>query len=212
MSDEATTPTQGSFDELLTEIGADLNKALPKDPKDGDTAEDDKNIAEAAGDADTNPHAEDDDEAPGEMKKSFTIKLESGEEIEAVDGAELIKSLTARVEKSEAGVGALLREVTKVAVAQGEMIKSLRDDVAKLADAGKGRKAVVSVAEKPAPKAEELTKSDAGQISGEEFMAKALSAQTAGRLTSVQVATAEAYINAGQVPPRDIVAAVMTDA
>jgi hypothetical protein len=47
------------------------------------------------------------------------------------------------------------------------------------------------------------------QMTGPEFMAKAMGAQTAGRLTSIQVATAEACINASKPPPRDIIAAVI---
>ena len=48
----------------------------------------------------------------------------------------------------------------------------------------------------------------AARLAGEEFMAKALAAQAAGRITGTQVATAEAYINSNQAPPRDIVQAV----
>jgi len=51
----------------------------------------------------------------------------------------------------------------------------------------------------------------AARLAGEEFMAKALSAQAAGRITGVQVAIAEAYINAKQAPPREIVQAVLAN-
>jgi hypothetical protein len=44
---------------------------------------------------------------------------------------------------------------------------------------------------------------------GDDFMAKALSAQTAGRINGTQVAIAESHINAGKAPPKDIIAAVL---
>lgn len=46
-------------------------------------------------------------------------------------------------------------------------------------------------------------------MSGEEFLAKALEAQRAGRLTGAQVGAAEIAINAGRVPPASIVRAVL---
>jgi hypothetical protein len=49
------------------------------------------------------------------------------------------------------------------------------------------------------------------QEAGREFMAKAMAVNAAGRLTSTQVAIAEAHINAGKAPPRDIIAAVIGD-
>jgi hypothetical protein len=198
--------TKGSFDALLEEIGADLNKALPaaeaeKDPK----AEGAEDGAKAEG--------EEGDTAEGaDIAKSFEITLENGDKIQAVDGASLIKSLVGRIEKNEGAVLTVLGDARKVIVAQGELIKSLATDVAALKDTGKGRRTVLTIAEKPAATAEVLAKSEVdGGMSGDEFMAKALVAQTAGRITGSQVAVAEAYLNAHKPPPADIVRAVMAD-
>lgn len=193
---------KSQFSALLEELGTDLAKALPAadaNPGEGEAA------AEGEGEA-----GEGEGEADAGLAKSFKIKLDSGEEIDAVDGAELIKSLVSRIEGNEAGVGKLLRDTVTAIGAQGELIKSLQAEIAKLGEAGKGRKAVVAIAPKPGPTAEELAKANtAGEISGEEFMAKAMSAQAAGRISSVQVATAEAHINAGKAPPADILRAVL---
>jgi len=200
------TEKKGSFNALLEEISGDLNKALPAD---GDTAKDDAKIADAAGEGEDDEKGEE----GGEMAKSFKIVLEDGTEVEAVDGADLIKSLVARIEGNESSVLKVLGETAKVALAQGELIKSLQADLAALKSEGKGRKAVLAITEKPAPKTEELRKSEAGDgLTGEEFMAKAMSAQAAGRINGTQVAIAEAHINAGKNPPLDILKAVLGDA
>lgn len=204
---------KGSFDALLEEISGDLSKALPVD---GDTAADDAKIDEAAGAAADGADPEDagkkDGDDPEVVAKSFKITLEDGSEIEAVDGAELIKSLVGRIEKNESAVLKVLGEATKVITSQSSLIKSLRADVVALGDQGKGRRAMLSIAEKPAPKAEDLQKSSASEgMSGEEFMAKALTAQAAGRINGAQIAIAEAYINNHKAPPADIVQAVLAD-
>jgi hypothetical protein len=59
------------------------------------------------------------------------------------------------------------------------------------------------------PMAKAMLARSGARVAGEEFMAKALKAQSAGRLTSTQVAIAESHINAGKAPPRDIIAAVI---
>jgi hypothetical protein len=200
--------TAGSFDALLEEISTDLTKALPTD---GDTKEDDAKIEAAAADGEGEEDKEDGEAAP--MAKSFKITLQNGEEIDAVDGAELVKSLVARIESNETGILKVLGETAKIAIAQGELIKSLQTRLGTLEGQGKGRKAVLTIAEKPAAAAEELRKSqETHGLDGDAFMAKALSAQVAGRINGTQVAIAEAHINAGKQPPADIVRAVLPDA
>src|SRR4051794_37703907 len=49
-----------------------------------------------------------------------------------------------------------------------------------------------------------------GEITGREFMAKALAAHAAGHISSVHLTTSELAIGAGQPPPPRIVKAVMT--
>lgn len=204
-----------SFEKLLAELQElqsdqeDLQKALPDD-----SGEDDARIQAAA---EEGGEAEPDDEGAGEDPeggegeigaKSFTLKLEDGTEIEAQDGTELVKALNARLDETEANVTKALETAVALIKSQGDMIKSLSDRVAKLGGEGRGRKAVVSVVERP-PAGSTLSKSDQTTMTGEEFLAKALDAQKAGRITSLDVATAEACLNRGAPVPDAIIKRVV---
>src|SRR5690606_10978380 len=209
-----------SFEKLLAELQElqsdqeDLQKALPDD-----SGEDDEKIRAAAEDGrthdpDVEPDSdrgerEDDEVDEGEVTvKSFTLKLDDGTEIEAQDGTELVKALTARLDKTEASMKGALETAVSLIKKQGDMIKSLSERVAKLGGEGRGRKAVVSVVERPNP-GSTLSKSDPASTTGEEFLAKALDAQKAGRITSLDVATAEACLNRGQPVPASIIQRVV---
>lgn len=210
------------YEKLLEELET-MAKAMP-----GDDAADDEKIAAAA--AEGNPDADGDgendvtsddlnpeglgDEGEGEgdgddeetMGKSFALKLEDGTELEAIDGTELVKSLMARVESNEGTVMKALGTAVDLLGKQGNMIKSLQDEVKKLAGEGRGRKTVVSVSEKPVAGAT-MAKSQgaADGLSANEFMAKALAAQASGRLTGLDVARAESALNKGLPVPQDVV-------
>jgi len=212
--------------EKLPEELETMAKAMPGD----DGADDDKIQAAAAaanpdadGDGendvtgdDLNPNGSEGlgDEGEGEgdgddeetMGKSFALKLEDGTELEAIDGTELVKSLMARVESNEGTVMKALGTAVDLLGKQGNMIKSLQDEVKKLAGEGRGRKTVVSVSEKPVAGAT-MAKSQgaADGLSANEFMAKALAAQASGRLTGLDVARAESALNKGLPVPQDVV-------
>lgn len=210
------------YEKLLEELET-MAKAMP-----GDEGADDDKIQAAA--AAANPDADGDgendvtgddlnpeglgDEGEGEgdgddeetMGKSFALKLEDGTELEAIDGTELVKSLMARVESNEGTVMKALSTAVDLLGKQGNMIKSLQDEVKKLAGEGRGRKTVVSVSEKPVAGAT-MAKSQgaADGLSANEFMAKALAAQASGRLTGLDVARAESALNKGLPVPQDVV-------
>lgn len=210
------------YEKLLEELET-MAKAMP-----GDEGADDDKIQAAA--AAANPDADGDgendvtgddlnpeglgDEGEGEgdgddgetMGKSFALKLEDGTELEAIDGTELVKSLMARVESNEGTVMKALGTAVDLLGKQGNMIKSLQDEVKKLAGEGRGRKTVVSVSEKPVAGAT-MAKSQgaADGLSANEFMAKALAAQASGRLTGLDVARAESALNKGLPVPQDVV-------
>ena len=211
------------YEKLLEELET-MAKAMPGD----EGADDDKIQAAAAaanpdadGDGendvtgdDLNPEGSeglgDEDEGDGDdeetMGKSFALKLEDGTELEAIDGTELVKSLMARVESNEGTVMKALGTAVDLLGKQGNMIKSLQDEVKKLAGEGRGRKTVVSVSEKPVAGAT-MAKSQgaADGLSANEFMAKALAAQASGRLTGLDVARAESALNKGLPVPQDVV-------
>lgn len=222
-----------SFEKLLSDLDElqKLQKSAPADDQldaEGEGAadvSDDADIAAAAAEgAEAGDHAEPDaDDFGGEpdgdaddepLGKSFRFTLEDGQEVEAVDGTELVKSLMARfdafgstvAQKEEAMTKALGAAVDLIK-SQGEAIATLQTEVKRLASEGRGRKAVVSVAEKPA--AGTMMKSEPAGISGEEFMAKALSAQKVGRITALEVSKAEGYLLKGLAVPADIVNRVL---
>lgn len=215
----------GNFEALLAELNTEVEsmaKALPaaddmppgdEDEGDVDTAATDKKVMAAAGDGDADdeggePDGDADDEGKPMMGKSMTVEID-GKQVEAVDGTELVKSLMGQVEQlggkltaSEDKLAKALTDTLGVVKSQGAVIKSLQDTVAKLATAGRGRKSAVVVHEPGV----DLTKSQTAgsQLSGNEIMAKALSAQTAGRLTGIDVARVEGHLNQGMAVPADI--------
>jgi|GEM_PF-6254463 len=90
----------------------------------------------------------------------------------------------------------ILKKMYGVMVAQGGAIDAMRVELDSLKGAG----------------AQPMTKGQAPDgLTSEAFMAKALSAQAAGRINGTKVAIAESYINAGKQPPADIVAAVLRE-
>lgn len=207
------------FDKLLSELGTiqtDLEqtmvKALP-----ADDGTDEKNIQAAAAEGGQDGDGDDDGNKPdgdaddkGQMVKSFEVTLETGEKAQAFDGTEMLKAMQAdfesRLGKSDANVAAALTQVTGVLKSQNELIKSLQQQVSALGNEGRGRKAVVSIAEKPAT----LAKSQAADgVSPEVFFAKALTAQKEGRISGTDVALAETMLNRGQAIPEALIQRVM---
>lgn len=210
-----------SFDKLLEELDV-LAKSYADDDNDdakiqaaadaGNTDSDNDGINDEdehkEPDGDENG-VDNDNDGDGMMGKSFAFRLEDGTEMEAVDGTELVKSLIDRIENNEGTIQKALVAAVDLITKQGAMIKSLQADFKSLSGAGRGRKAVVSVVEKPA--VGDLTKSQSAEtvsMTATEFMTKAMAAQAAGRLTGIDVARAEAYLNKGIAVPADIMARV----
>lgn len=202
------------FEKLMGELGElatsqeQLAKALP-----ADDGKDDEKIQAAAeeggtgegggegGDADAGKEG---DDKP--MAKSFTITLDDGTKVEAQDGAELVKALGERLDATEDNMVKALGGAMNLIKSQGDMIKSLGDQIKKLSGEGRGRRTVVSIAEKPAPQAEQMAKSL--QVEGmthDQFFAKAFEAQKAGRINGTDIAIAESSLNRGAAIPEHIV-------
>lgn len=201
------------FDELLKSL-----QATAEEQTDGpaDNA-DDETIAAAAADsgvsADGNPEGDvdgDDADDKKPMAKSMTAQGADGEEIEVVDATEMLKSLQSDLTEQGGVLAKALETMTSVAQKQGALIKSLQTEVRALAGQGRGRKAVISVSEKPMP-GETMAKShqdDAPKLTREQFMAKCLDAQKAHKITGLDVSRAEIAINNGVPVPADIVSRV----
>lgn len=180
--------------------------------------EDDAKIREAAGegddddkgDADADAGADEGGEGEASMAKSFMLKLEDGTEVEAVDGGSLLKSMIARVERNEQDTKSALEAAVAVIKGQGELLKSMAERMDRIGNKPVQRKAVLSVNEKPA---ETLAKSQdaGGTISSAELMAKALTAQVAGRVSGIDIAVAEQQIAQGRQPSDAFVRAVLAE-
>jgi hypothetical protein len=100
------------------------------------------------------------------------------------------------IHPSDVAILKAFRIVAKVLSAHKAEMSALRAEVTAL----KGGK--------PLQKAHQVL---GGRMSGEEFMAKALEAQTAGRINALQVSIAETHLNERKAPPADIVRAVLTE-
>ena len=207
-----------SFEKLMAELSSlstdqeTMAKALP-----ADDGKDEQKIQAAAedgglgdGDADNNGGMPDGDKDDGgkPMAKSFKFTLEDGTEVEAQDGSELVKSLGERLDATETTMAKALGQAVDLIKGQGEMIKSMQDQIKKLSGEGRGRKAVVSIVEKPGPGEGVMAKSESQGMSHEQFFAKALTAQKEGRLSGTDIAIAESCLNRGEAIPANIVARV----
>lgn len=203
-----------SFEKLMAELSSlsadqeTMAKALP-----ADDGKDEEKIQAAAGEGGSDVDAEDadeeDDGGDKPMVKSFKFTLEDGTEVDAQDGTELVKSLQDRIAATEVTMAKALGSAVELIKGHASMIKSLSDSVKKLGGEGRGRKAVVSVVEKPAPGASPMAKSEPAGVSHEVFFAKAMAAQKEGRLSGMDIAMAESCLNRGEVIPQSIVARVM---
>lgn len=208
-----------AFDALLEEIGQMQAAPLAK----AEGTADDKKIAAAAGAEGANGESADadaDDKKKGEgegcegekpMAKAFTLKLEDGSEVEAVDATALLKALNDRVDGNETAMVKAVTGLVAHVKSQGELIKSLQGDLQKLGNEGRGRKAVVTINEKPAPAAETLAKGGEPEgVSAQEFFAKAHQARAEGRITGEEISRAEAYLGRGLAVPAEIVNRVLS--
>lgn len=206
-----------SFEKLLSELQElsteqeNLSKALP-----ADDGKDDEKIQTAAadggdgkGDGDGDKDGDKDGDGDGEqMGKSLgTVTLADGSQAEAIDGTELVKSLMTRVETTEGQMQKALEGAIGLIKGQSAMIKSLSEQVAKLAGTGRGRKTVVTVTEKT-PAGTPMNKSEPAGMTGEEFMAKALQAQATGKILAKDVSAIEMYLNRGMPIPAHLIARV----
>lgn len=189
-----------SFEALLNDLD-DLRKAQPTEDVDGD-----EKIAAAAEEGEGEP-VEDEDDEDMPLGKSMTAVID-GEEQEVIDGTELVKSLIADVQtiKGERAtenehLSKALGLVTDMLKEQGDMIKSLQDQVSKMADSGRGRKSTVAV---DAEMAKSLTKQESPKV--EDVLAKCAQAMMAGKISAMDVSVAEAAANRGMQVPAHILA------
>ena len=160
---------------------------------------------------------EDDGDEDGVLGKSFQVMGGSGSPVKAYDATALIKSLVARLDVAESELadvaerrehlGKSLGLITDLIKSQSEQIDALKKAVVELGGQGRGRQAVLTVTEKPAPAMAKSVQEEG--LSGKDFMAKAMDAQRAGRISGHEVSVAEGSLNRGIAVPAHIVSRVM---
>lgn len=144
--------------------------------------------------------------AAGELAKSFKVTGPNGEELDAVDGTEMLKSLEARLEATEASTLGGMGQLLGLVKSQGALIKSLSEQVGAMASQGRGRKAMLQVHERP--DAGVLNKGGAaGAAAGgdaaitgptvEEFMTKSSDAFDNKRISGVEFTTIDVACRTG---------------
>ncbi len=215
-------------DKNQTGSGAAKGKSLPSSAAqnpDPDTQESEQDGAGQSGEAEGQAGAqgasqEDAGTEDEPIAKSFRLTLDDGTEMEAFDGADLIKSLTDRVQTAESAQKQVETQVLQSLNAavdlisaqsvqlkdQGALIKSLQAKVDTLAKTGRGRVSVLTVADKP--QLETVNKSQTAAIGGEELITKALGAMKAGRISGLEASGIENRVRMGIAVDPELVARV----
>lgn len=217
---------QTSGEEMAKAMTAEASEDDKKIAAAADTDGDGKaeGAGEGAGEGDDKADAKDGDDKDAEyFGKSMKVKLEDGSEVEAFDGTAAIQGLHQRIDslaekiegavggemmaKALGSVGGAVKGLQAILKEQGDMIKSLRAEVATLRTSGAGRRATLSVHEKPDAASAAAAAKPQG-MSREEVLTKAMAAFDGGKLTAAQVAIVESRINRGEQLPADILAKI----
>lgn len=204
-----------NFDELLAELDV-----LQKAEGASDDGKGPKKIKKAAADGaaqsdeggeGTGADNTDETDVDDSFGKAFEVTLADGTKQEAFDGTEMLKALHAENKALNVMVATQGQDLTKAlnfasglftqVKNQNEMIKALQADVAKLGNAGTGRRGILTVLEKQNMGAGGGDKP--AKPSRDEIMSKALSLQKDGHIGAVDVARIEANYNKFGTIPSD---------
>ena len=202
------------FDKLLGELGT-LSKAMQPTGDDkvaGAAKEAGAKLPEGAeGDGEGEGEGEGGEKDDEMFGKSFSVTLADGSAQEAFDGTAMMKALAGTVAilrtEQDATGGELAKalqfatSLTAIVQQQGELLKSMRADLAAVSSQGRGRQASVTVLDKP-------TNTPAATSAAQpmEIMAKAMTARTNGTVTGAEIARLEAHFGRGLPAPADILA------
>lgn len=145
------------------------------------------------------------------LGKAIHLTDAKGKKIEAFDGFPLLKSLMAsnkQLRQDGVGTKKLLKAVVENSTALTTSVTSLRKTLGELkksvdniANASRGRKSTLTMIGGDAK--------GQGGMKPEEFMGKCIQANAAGKLSGLEVSTANSYVNRGQMPPADLIRKVV---
>ena len=203
-----------SYEKLLEElngIGRSLNKAMAAAPIPTDV---DGNGEEEEGEDDgaegqQPPAMLRKGSKKGAMSKALNVTLESGEQVTAFDGSELVGALMQRTEGMHTALSKALSVVEAVAKRNLELegtVSELQKSLAAIGDSGTGRKSVVQMIGGDPSGADTSKKG----VTAAEFMTKSISAMRAGRITGGDVTRINALVNNGKEIPADLVDKVLS--
>lgn len=137
------------------------------------------------------------------LVKSFKVKTIDGEEVDAIDGTEMLKALESRVASGEEQMTKSMSALIGLVKGQNEMIKSLSEKVNALGGQGRGRKTILSITEKT-PLAKGGDAAHGGGSGGaaegptvDEFLAKSEAAWKSGSLTGKEFSTIDVACRMG---------------
>ena len=189
------------FDDLLAEFTT-MHKSMPVAEE---AAGEEESTAAADGGGEGEGAGADEGGADGLVSKS--LKLENGEEVDYLDGTELVKSLTARADAQDTKIAALEGQLAKSLQALGlsaTMMKSMSATITRLGNAPAGRRSVVSIQAKEAGAAAVASPSAADPLAGmtaDAVLNKSMALYQAGQLGAADVNRIEAHINSGMGVP-----------
>jgi len=193
-----------NFDTLLSELEQIKTdqETLTKSHVDGGekTDDDDKTTQTVDGvKKDGKAVTKEGDEDGDALTKSLgTIKLDDGTEIAAIDGTLLVKSLVDRMDSTDVKFTGVLSHLVGTIKSQGEMLKSMSDELRVLGGQGRGRKTVITVNQKNEGTAV-LAKSEGEGMTGEHFMLKSHAAFDAGKLTGRELNILDVAVRMNQI-------------
>ncbi len=196
------------YDKLLEELDLlqkaygdeDGDKKIAAAAEDDDDEHDEPDADDMGGPSDGDEDNEDDEDFQP-IAKSFAFQLDTGETVEAVDGTELLKSLSDSVAQTDARLEKSFGEAVSLMKSMHGEIAHLKKQVAKLSGEGRGRKAVVNVHEH----AEPMAKSQSG-LTANDLMAKAQAAFSEGKISGREWNELDASLRMGQTPNPSLIA------
>jgi hypothetical protein len=179
-----------NFEELLKalettgEQAETMVKAAPAAAAEGELVDEPDMEGEADQDDDAIAAAAAAEEDAPIMGKSFEVAGADGTKHQVVDATEMVKSILARQESTDTVLAKAMESMAGTLAKQNELIKSLSDQVKTVSAQGRGRKAMLSISEKP--NVTDLAKSgaaaDEGGMTPGEFFAKANAAFDAQKI------------------------------